>query len=68
MSEEKLDLILGTVKEHRSESREMHEKLESRIRKVEETQAQQKGAFRLMTILGLPGVAGLSTFISKIIG
>jgi hypothetical protein len=65
MSEEKLDILIDMQKETREETREFMRETNKRLRVMEDTQAQQKGAFKLLTYLGLPGTAGIAAMLSK---
>lgn len=65
MNEQKIDMVLDFLKEFRSEMRETTEKLEERIRYLEQVHQQQKGALALLTYLGLPASASIATFITR---
>lgn len=65
MNEQKIDMVLDFLKEFRSEMRETTEKLEERIRHLEQVHQQQKGALNILTYLGLPLSATLSIFITR---
>ena len=66
MTEQKIDMILAIVSEHRKESKAMHEKHEKRIRHVESVQDQQKGAIKVVVLSGVVISAAVSAFITKL--
>lgn len=63
---DRIDMILEELREHRKESRERHEAMDTRIRSLEETRAHQKGSVTAIGIIAsiISGLVSLivSTF------
>lgn len=59
---DRIDMILEELREHRKESAERHEKIDTRIRSLEESRAHQKGSITAIGIIATI-ISGFISFV-----